>query len=386
MAACGQTLLDTVNNILDHVNLGEHRQTLISKKLRATKSVRLSSKSPKMRWRSGLTSQDSTFDLALATEEVIEAVFAGKSYEAVTGNQDDGSFSPTSPTIERERAASFEGRPRRNNCFIVLDMAHANDWMFSLPAGSWRRILMNIFGNSLKYTESGFIKVSLRIDSEEKGTNARIILTITDSGSGMSPHFLADKAFQPFAQENPHNPGTGLGLSIVRQIIESIGGKIDINSDLSRGTAIAVKLKLAKQENKQAEVPQHANFLSLLSRLEGRRICILHASSIDPQHIADLRQTEDGLKAFTDALAMTLTEWLKMEVVNTTEWGGNNADIIIVPEVSFEYLSAIRRRRGKNQKAPVTIFVALDGLEAATLRSDVRVLSKESVVEIMPQP
>jgi CheY-like chemotaxis protein len=75
-----------------------------------------------------------------------------------------------------------------------------------------------------------------------------------------------------------------------------------------------------------------------------------------------------------------------MEVVKTTEWEGHHADIVICPELSFDYLATIRERRVHGQRAPVTIFVGMDALEAATLRSDVRVTNRESVVEIITQP
>jgi hypothetical protein len=77
-----------------------------------------------------------------------------------------------------------------------------------------------------------------------------------------------------------------------------------------------------------------------------------------------------------------------MRVTQSTKWHDNDTELIICPEPSFDYLASIRDRRAvaNADKAPVTIFVALDALEAATLRSDVRVQSKESVVEIMTQP
>jgi hypothetical protein len=64
----------------------------------------------------------------------------------------------------------------------------------------------------------------------------------------------------------------------------------------------------------------------------------------------------------------------------------HDADIVIVPELSFDYLASIRSSRQNGGPAPVTIFVAMDALEAATLRSDARIKNKESVVEIMTQP
>jgi hypothetical protein len=70
---------------------------------------------------------------------------------------------------------------------------------------SWRRIVMNLFGNALKYTETGYISVSLRVNegSIAAGVPETVTLTITDSGQGMSADFLANKAFQAFSQENP---------------------------------------------------------------------------------------------------------------------------------------------------------------------------------------
>lgn len=203
----------------------------------------------------------------------------------------------------------------------------------------------------------------------------------------MSPAFLANKAFQPFSQENPHSSGVGLGLSIVRQIIETNGGKIEVSSDHSFGTKITVKLSLIRPETVQVALPQRDEYLSWLPRLEGRKVCILHRAEAD-QDILDEPQNAEGLRKFTRALTASLANHLKMDVVQTTKWEGNNCDLVICPEPSFDYLASIRNQRAnvKASKAAVTVFVALDALEAATLRSDVRVRSKESVVEIMAQP
>jgi hypothetical protein len=203
----------------------------------------------------------------------------------------------------------------------------------------------------------------------------------------MSPAFLANKAFQPFSQENSHSSGVGLGLSIVRQIIETNGGKIEVSSDHTSGTKFTVKLSLARPDGTQVAHPQTIEHLSWLPRLKRQRVCILHRAETD-QNIIDEPQNAEGLAKFTRALSTTLTEHLKMDVIQTTRWDGNHCDLVICPEPSFDYLALIRNQRAntKTAKAPVTIFVALDALEAVTLRSDVRVKNKESVVEIITQP
>jgi hypothetical protein len=203
----------------------------------------------------------------------------------------------------------------------------------------------------------------------------------------MSPAFLANKAFQPFSQENSHSSGVGLGLSIVRQIIETNGGKIEVSSDHTSGTKFTVKLSLTRPDATQVAHPQTIEHLSWLPRLKGRKVCILHRAEAD-QDIIDEPQNAGGLAKFTRALTTTLTEHLKMDVIQATKWEGNNCDLVICPEPSFDYLASIRDQRANTRtaKASVTIFVALDALEAVTLRSDVRVKNKESVVEIVTQP
>ncbi|KAF2793794.1 hypothetical protein K505DRAFT_35491 [Melanomma pulvis-pyrius CBS 109.77] len=383
MAACGQTLLDTIDHVLDYSKVNEPSQNVSSKRLKGTKTICLSSKPLKTQRPTITASPHPAIDLGLATEEVVEAVFAGQSYQAISDILDDGVISPQESRNTDHDSSFFQIPVKRKSCFIVLDVQD-QDWSFCLPIGAWRRILMNIFGNALKFTESGHIKVSLRANwskGPEKFTY--VTVSVGDTGPGMSQEFLANKLFQPFTQENPHANGTGLGLSIVRQIIENIGGKVEVTSNISEGTQVVVKLALPRPQIPQIDSPQRIAFLSVLPRLRGRKICILH--QISPK-TPDERSTHNASELFTATLGTTLTRPLNMEVIHTTEWTGHNADIVICPEPSFDYLAAIRNTQKLSGRAPVTIFVATDGLEAATLRSDARILSKESVVEIITQP
>jgi signal transduction histidine kinase len=191
--ACGQTLLDTINHVMDYAKMSEGIKTVSSRRLKSTHTVRLSSKPHKSR-----RSKAGGFDLGIATEEVIEAVFSGSSYIPVSGAVLD-----TGPSVSESETGSTTV-VKRKNCFIVLDIAQQDNWVYSFPIGSWRRIVMNIFGNAIKYTESGHIHVSLRVHDGSRaiGAPTAIVLTVTDSGLGMSPQYLANKAFQPFSQEN----------------------------------------------------------------------------------------------------------------------------------------------------------------------------------------
>ncbi len=81
-------------------------------------------------------------------------------------------------------------------------------------------MVMNIFGNALKYTESGYIMVQVQIQDDRKaqvnGSLGNLLyINIRDSGRGMSTEYMERKLYHPFAQEDSFAPGIGLGLSIV---------------------------------------------------------------------------------------------------------------------------------------------------------------------------
>jgi signal transduction histidine kinase len=387
--ACGNTLLDTINHVLDYAKTtGTQQQKVSSKRLKGPKGVRLSSKTRRKGKLETGPPKDATFDLALVTEEVVEAVFSAQSYLTAADNvPETTSESGRTSSISSSVDSSNEGVRNRKDRFVVLDIADEQEWTQHLPVGSWRRIVMNLFGNALKYTESGHVHISLRSTPSAQGPHSgkTVVFTVTDSGRGMSTQFLANRAFQPFSQENPLAPGTGLGLSIVRQIIETIGGKIQINSDLGSGTEVQVKIALPLLDRVRPQ-PQRTRFLEMIDRLRDRRVCVLHRTKAPNTDASDVPSNREGLERFITAMTGAMRDHLKMNVVQTEEWEGNDADLVICPEPSFEYLAAIRERRMVGNVCPVTVFVAMDPLEAATLRTDARVVSRESVVEIMTQP
>jgi len=389
--ACGNTLLDTINHVLDYAKItGTKQQKLASKRLKGPKGVRLSSKPLKTGKFNTGPPKHAAFDLALVTEEVIEAVFSAQSYlvgtttdDVAEGTSDSGRASSITSSVE----SSNGGAVIRKDRFVVLEIAEGQDWSHHLPVGSWRRIVMNLFGNALKYTDSGHVHISLRSTPSAQGSESgqNVVFSVTDTGRGMSAQFLANRAFQPFSQENPLAPGTGLGLSIVRQIIETIGGKIHVSSDPGIGTEVQVKLSLPPLDRVRPQ-PQRTRFFEMLDRLRDRRVCILHRTKAASVGASDIPFNREGLERFIAAMTGAMRDHLKMKVVQTEEWEGNDADLVICPEPSFDYLAAIRERRLVGKVTPVTIFVAMDPLEAATLRTDARVVNRESVVEIMTQP
>jgi signal transduction histidine kinase/DNA-binding response OmpR family regulator len=110
-----------------------------------------------------------------------------------------------------------------------------------------KQILYNILGNSLKFTEKGFLKLDVFIkDSEEKKGFLDFVFTIKDSGIGIKKENL-NLIFKNFEQINDPNSmknrGSGLGLYITKRIIEEMKGTVEVKSEYGEGTTFIVTLK-----------------------------------------------------------------------------------------------------------------------------------------------
>jgi len=106
-----------------------------------------------------------------------------------------------------------------------------------------RQIFLNILGNAIKYTCDGFIAFSVN----GKITGDTIILTasITDSGRGIKSEDL-EKLFGDFIQvditANKDVEGTGLGLAITKNLVETMGGSIEVESEYGKGSTFIITL------------------------------------------------------------------------------------------------------------------------------------------------
>jgi signal transduction histidine kinase len=96
-----------------------------------------------------------------------------------------------------------------------------------------RQILVNLAGNAVKFTDQG----SVRLGIENGG--GRVRFTVRDSGIGISPEDQA-RLFQPFSQVDTgltrRHGGTGLGLYISQRLAELLGGRIELESTLGKGS------------------------------------------------------------------------------------------------------------------------------------------------------
>ncbi len=110
-----------------------------------------------------------------------------------------------------------------------------------------RQILLNLVGNAEKFTEKGFIKISVFNLSDNMEKNQfDLAITVEDSGIGIANESF-DRIFEVFKQDEELNTkkfgGTGLGLAICKKLIDAMGGEITVKSTLGKGSIFKVFFK-----------------------------------------------------------------------------------------------------------------------------------------------
>ena len=112
-------------------------------------------------------------------------------------------------------------------------------------------IFTNLVENAIKYTNEGEIVANFRMLDESHWQVA-----IKDTGAGIAPEYL-ERIFEPFTQvKGPiitrSQGGVGLGLSITRQLVEMMGGSIEVESALGAGSTFIVTLPVMLQQENES--------------------------------------------------------------------------------------------------------------------------------------
>ncbi len=104
-----------------------------------------------------------------------------------------------------------------------------------------RLVLLNLVENAVKFTERGEIAIVLEV------SGSSLKMSVRDSGPGISEDAQA-LIFEPFEQigpaENKHLPGIGLGLTLVREMVDALGGAVELDSELGHGATFVVTVPI----------------------------------------------------------------------------------------------------------------------------------------------
>jgi signal transduction histidine kinase/CheY-like chemotaxis protein len=110
-----------------------------------------------------------------------------------------------------------------------------------------RQILFNIVGNAVKFTEKGYIRLSVRQQYSKPDKSALdLIFSVEDTGIGIredQQKIIFDAFRQQVGQSHAQYGGTGLGLAITRRLVEMMDGQIQLSSELEKGSTFSILLK-----------------------------------------------------------------------------------------------------------------------------------------------
>jgi hypothetical protein len=228
----------------------------------------------------------------------------------------------------------------RPGLVVYLDMDPTVSWEFRTMPGALRRVVMNVFGNSLKFTHQGFVWISLRqvgLQARNGMQRSKVVITISDSGKGITEDFLRNDLFKPFTQEDRLAPGTGLGMSLVHSISRSLGGTLAITSQVGRGTTVRVALPLHRSPTSTNTTRRGSHLSEQFETLRGLRICLIGFNR-RYERVIDRASDLSSQVSESAVMEMLCRDWLSMQVIPATAVHEEAPDMFLYSEAAFTNL------------------------------------------------
>ena len=157
------------------------------------------------------------------------------------------SFSPFYYLVSLEKTIAFLNPQISSKGLSISTEISEMDITLVSDEGRVEQILLNLISNAIKFSNKGTITVKVEVKGKQ------LVTQIIDQGIGINKKDIA-KLFKPFVQingdKNRPNEGTGLGLSICKSLINKLGGTIQVQSEIGKGSNFTFKLPLSYSNNK----------------------------------------------------------------------------------------------------------------------------------------
>ena len=243
-----------------------------------------------------------------------------------------------------------------------------------------RQVLLNLLGNAIKFTDQG--AVTLRASAQPMGpAQVQLRLDVEDTGVGMRPDDM-ERIFEPFEQVGDverRSGGTGLGLTITRALVNDMGGKVQVSSELGRGSRCRGELPLPVATLPQAAPRKVAGLMR--SQGQPRRVLVVDDVAANRALLCDfltsagfeVAQASDGLQmleaasSFRPHLIVMDSMMPSLDGMEATRRLRRDADLAAVPVIAIS-ASATAEHRAACLQAGVNVFltkpVSLEALQA----------------------
>lgn len=181
----------------------------------------------------------------------------------------------------RRTLSIFEEKAKQGNISLDIELMDDRGIIHLGDPHRLSQVLFNIVGNAIKFTHSGYVRVTSKLSRGENDI-CFVSFTIEDTGVGMDMAYLA-KVFEAFSQEDSSITrkfgGSGLGLSIARSIIQIMGGTIQIESEKGKGTRVDIRIpmRISTEKTKQDIV----EMTDLQKSLKGLRVLAVEDNELN---------------------------------------------------------------------------------------------------------
>lgn len=234
----------------------------------------------------------------------------------------------------------------------------------------FNQIMFNLLSNSVKYTPDGG-DISFIVNNEIiPGHKERITAIVKDNGIGMSREFqkvLFDQFTQEERENNGEIQGTGLGLSIVKKLVDLMGGTVEVESELNKGTTFTITLDFDYIDANQKEWEQKSKieeYNYTYDGLAGKHILICEDNRIN-REIAKTLLAEKDMTSETAENGQVAVEMF----LNSAEGTFDAILMDIHMPVMNGYDAAIKIRESARRDAATVPIIALT---ADVISDDVR--------------
>ena len=157
-----------------------------------------------------------------------------------------------------------------------------------------KQVLINILGNAVKFTDPPGAVTCTVAQGDDAGDRRILRFTVRDTGIGMDKAFLP-RLFDAFSQEDETTTnrygGSGLGMAITRNMVDLMGGRIEVESEKGQGTTFTVYIPLKKADRAEP-APEKASSGQAVS-LSGLHVLIVEDMELNAEVLADLLDMED---------------------------------------------------------------------------------------------
>lgn len=165
-----------------------------------------------------------------------------------------------------------------------------------------RQVLANLISNAIKYTREGEVRLS--ISGERQGESANLVITVKDTGPGISQEDQ-ERIFNAFEQVDTCGKGIGLGLSISRALARHLGGDLTCESEVGHGASFHFLLQLEEDAAPPLQPRRHHTLSTLIPDSQQWRILVVDDSADNRLLLMkiltnagfQLREAENGLRA-----------------------------------------------------------------------------------------